>query len=441
MNYNTNSIPSELKITDIRTTRIAGAPMECTIIRIDTNQGISGYGEVRDFGSPRYAHQLRRHIIGKNPCDIFRIFDSIKQFGGHGRKGGGVSGIEVALMDLAGKAYGIPVYQLLGGKYRDKVRIYCDTDVSGRHTGTDMGIALKKRLEKGYTMLKMDLGINLLLDVPGTLSAPIGVLDEIRESSEEEISFGFAEGRNINVLEIPHPYTFITITEKGLDYLEDYVRQVRDEIGYDVPLAIDHLGHINAETCIKLGRRLEKFSLSWMEDPVPWFFTDQLRDIKQSCTVPVCTGEDIYLRKSFRTLFHNSAVSVIHPDVFTAGGINETLAIIREAEDYGVAACIHMAETPIGCMAAASVAAAAGMNFVAMEFHSNDVPWWGDIVQKGIGNGLISDGWLEVPDSPGLGIEELNDEVLREHLAPNASGIWESTDEWDNDWSHDRIWS
>lgn len=441
MSYNTNSIPSSLKITDIRTTRITGAPMECTLIRIDTNQGISGYGEVRDFGSPKYAHQLKRHIIGKNPCDVYRIFDAIKQFGGHGRQGGGVSGIEVALMDLAGKAYGVPVYQLLGGKYRDKIRIYCDTDVAGRHTGSDMGEALKKRLEKGYTMLKMDLGINLLLDVPGALSAPIGMLEEIRESSEEEISFGFAEGRSMGVMEIPHPYTFLTITDKGLDYLEEYVRQVRESIGYEVPLAIDHLGHINAETCIKLGRRLEKFSLSWMEDPVPWFLTDQLRLIKESCAVPVCTGEDIYLRKSFRSLFQSSAVSVIHPDVLTAGGINETLAVIREADEYGIAACLHMAETPVGCMAAASVAAAAGRNLVAMEFHSNDIPWWSNMVSRGVGKNLIEDGWLTVPESPGLGIEELDDDVLSKHLASGASGIWESTDEWNDDWSHDRIWS
>ena len=127
--FNRLSNPSELRITDIRFTDIVGAPIPCTLMKIYTNQGIVGLGEVRDGANRVYAEMLKSRLIGENPCDVERLFRRIKQFGGHARQGGGVCGVELALWDLAGKAYGVPVYQMLGGKYRDKIRIYCDTDV------------------------------------------------------------------------------------------------------------------------------------------------------------------------------------------------------------------------------------------------------------------------------------------------------------------------
>ena len=125
---NTCSKPSELRITDMRFANLAGAPYPCEILKLYTNQGIVGFGEVRDMASKTYALMLKGRILGENPCNIDKIFRRIKQFGFHGRQGGGVSGIEIALWDLAGKAYGIPVYNMLGCKFRDKMRIYCDTD-------------------------------------------------------------------------------------------------------------------------------------------------------------------------------------------------------------------------------------------------------------------------------------------------------------------------
>lgn len=438
MNY--NSSPSELKITDLKVAEISGAPMDCLIIRLETNQGIVGYGEVRDFGSRNYAMQLKRHIINENPCNVNKLFDRIKQFGGHARQAGGVSGIEVALMDLAGKAYGIPVYQMLGGKYRDKVRVYCDTDVEGKHSGIDMGNALKKRIEKGYTMVKMDLGIDLLIDIPGAISAPLGYVEKLQKFSQLELSFGITNPEFAQFMNIPHPYTFMQITEIGLDFLEHYVEEVRKIIGFTIPLAIDHMGHINIESCIKLAKRLERFNLAWMEDCIPWFYLDQWKRLKSSCSIPLCTGEDIYLEKNFRPLLEQNVVSVIHPDVFTAGGIMETKKIINVAEEYGISAVIHMAETPVGCMAAASVAAAVGDNFVAMEFHSSEVTWW-DRMIKNNDSSLIKNGWLEVSNKPGLGIEELDDEVLRKHSKNPKKELWQNSNYWDDDWSHDRIWS
>lgn len=440
--FNRASGPSKLKITDMRFVDIAGAPMDCTILRLETNQGITGYGEVRDFSNKMYALQLKRLLIGENPCDISRIFRKIRQFGGHARQGGGVSGVEVALWDLAGKAYGVPVYQMLGGKNRDKIRIYCDTDVDGKHTGKDMGQALLKRKEKGFTMLKMDLGIDLLVNVDGAINAPLGYVQRMREFDQQELSFGITNKAFAEFMNVPHPFTGVSFTEKGLDYLEDYVARVRDIIGYEIPLAIDHLGHINLQSCIRLGKRLEKYNIAWMEDCVPWFYTDQWKTLSQACHIPMCTGEDIFGKENFRPLFENHAISLVHPDVLTAGGIGETLKVLEMAEEYGIAGIVHMAETPIGCMAAASVCAAAGSNLLAMEFHSNDVPWWNDIVKDATAP-IVENGWIDVGklDRPGLGIGELNEEVLLEHMNPRRPGLWEDTSAWDQEWIHDRIWS
>ena len=171
-NTNTNSKPSDLKITDMRIATLRGAPMTSPIIRIDTNQGIYGLGEVRDGASKNYALELKSRILNENPCNIDKVFRKIKQFGGHARQDGGVSAVEVALWDLSGKAYNVPIYQMLGGKFRDRIRIYCDTTES--HDPKVYGQRLKERKEQGFTWLKMDLGIDLMTGTPGTLTRPEG---------------------------------------------------------------------------------------------------------------------------------------------------------------------------------------------------------------------------------------------------------------------------
>src|SRR5438876_11353330 len=159
-NVNTNSKPSDLKITDLRVAVVARAPMTCPLIRIDTNQGIYGLGEVRDGASKTYALFLKSRLLGENPCNVDKIFRKIKQFGAHSRQAGGVCGVEMALWDLAGKAYNVPIYQMLGGKFRDKIRCYADTTES--HDPQEYGRRLKLRRDQGFTWLKMDLGIDLL---------------------------------------------------------------------------------------------------------------------------------------------------------------------------------------------------------------------------------------------------------------------------------------
>lgn len=442
----TGSRPSDLKITDIRFADIWKAPMQCIMVKVYTNQGLVGYGEVRDFADKRYALMLKSRLIGENPCNVDRIFRKIKQFGGQSRQGGGVSGIEVALWDLAGKAYGVPVYQLLGGRFRDEIRLYCDTDVAGKPDGKKMGKALKSRMEKGFTMLKMDLGIDLLYDVPGALNAPLGFVEQLAAAGEQHehmhgtMNTRVAAQKRREITCVEHCRTGIQITQKGMEWLENYVAEARSEIGYEIPLAVDHVGHIGLTECIKLGRMLEKYNIAWMEDALPWHYTDQYAILRRSVNVPVATGEDIYLKENFKPLLEAGGVSLIHPDILTSGGILENKKIGDLAQEYGVGMIVHMAEMPIACLAAVH-STAATENVLALEFHSNDIPWWQDLVEYPY-KPIVNNGYIKVPDLPGLGIEGLNDEVIKEHIDNDRiPGLWEATDEWDSTFAHDRLWS
>ncbi len=408
---NTASRPGALRITDMRTVTIGAS----TIIRLDTNQDIHGLGEVRDGASKTYALALKSRILGENPCDVDRIFRKIRQFGHHARQAGGVCAVEMALMDLAGKAYGVPAYQLAGGKFRDRVRIYCDT--TSTPDAEEMGRRLKERMDRGFTFLKMDVGIGLLKDIPGTLSAPAGMLD---------------------TLHIMHPFTGIRLTDKGIGLLSDYVAGVRDIVGYEIPLAVDHFGHIGVEDCIRLGKALDRYNLAWYEDMVPWQFTEQYVRLRDACDTPICTGEDIYLREGFMELFEHRAISVCHPDLATSGGILETKKIGDTAQEYGISMALHMSAMPVAQMASVHCAAATE-NFIALEHHHVDVPWWDDLV-TGLPKPSVQDGYMTVPDAPGLGIE-LNEEAIRAHISEKDPGYFEPTDEWNALRSHDRLWS
>jgi L-alanine-DL-glutamate epimerase-like enolase superfamily enzyme len=414
-NVNANSKPSELKITDVRVAVVGKAPMMAPLIRIDTNQGIYGLGEVRDGASKTYALMLKNRLIGENPCNVDKIFRKIKQFGGHARQGGGVCGVEMALWDLAGKAYGVPVYQMLGGKFRDAIRIYTDTDES--HDPKEYAGRMKERMERGFTWLKMDLGMDLVQKIPGTISHPLGT----------------TPGERATVM---HMFTGTELTDKGIQLMADYVAQIREVVGMEVPLSMDHFGHIGVNSCIRLGKALEKYNPAWLEDMIPWQQTELWKKITDAIDVPTLTGEDIYLKEPFEELCRNHAVDIIHPDLATSGGILETKKIGDMAQGYGVPMAMHFAGTPISFMANVHCAAATE-NFLVLEFHSADVPWWESLVE-GIAKPVINKGFVKVPDGPGLGVT-LNDEIVKQHLA--EPGYFEPTPEWDKERSWDRQWS
>ncbi|GAB3410851.1 mandelate racemase/muconate lactonizing enzyme family protein [Flindersiella endophytica] len=410
------SRPSELRITDLRIANLVGVPFRSTIIRIDTNQGLTGYGEVRDGASKTYALLLKSRIIGENPCNIDKIFRKIKQFGHHARQAGGVCGIEMALMDLAGKAYGVPAYQLAGGKFRDRILCYADTPTS--RDPEVLGKRLLERRNRGFQFLKMDVGINLLRDIPGALIAPPGALD---------------------TQSVMHPFTGIQVTAKGVSALVDYVSTVRSIVGYDIPLAADHFGHIALDSCIRIGRALEPFTLAWIEDLIPWQLTDQWRQLTLAVATPTCTGEDIYLEENFRPLLEQQAIRVVHPDPATSGGILETKRIGNLAERYGIPMALHLAASPVATLASVHIAAATE-NFLALEHHAADVARWSSLV-TGLPEPFIEDGHIAVPEKPGLGFDDLDLEVMRDFADSTDPLFFDETASWDGEVSRDRLWS
>ena len=414
-NTQRSSAPTQLKITDLRVAVVARAPFSCPIIRIDTNQGISGYGEVRDGASKTYALMLKSRILGMNPCNIEQIFRKLRQFGGVRSQAGGVVAIEEACWDLAGKAYNVPIYQMLGGKYRDQLRCYCDTPDA--NDPKIFGERMKERVAKGFTWLKMDIGYNAhLRNIPGTISGtPTGMVME--------------RGRE-------HTLTGIEITQKGAEIMADYIMKVREVVGWEVPISTDHFGSMSAKSIIRLGKAFEKCNLAWMEDVIPWYNTDLLKMIKDSINVPIATGEDIYLMEPFEVLCKDHVVDVIQPDLSTSGGILETKRIGDMAQKYGIPMAMHMAGSPVCAMANAHCAAATE-GFLVMENHSVDIPWW-DTLVDGVAKPILNKGYVRVPEGPGLGIT-LNEEAIKQHL--QEPGYFEPTPEWNNERSGDQRYS
>ena len=425
-----SSGPSDLKITDMRyaLTSVLGGT---AIIRIDTNQGLYGLGEVRDGADPRYALMLKSRILGLNPCNVEMIFKIIKQFGGQSRQAGGVCAVEMALWDLCGKAYGVPVWQLLGGRYRDKIRLYADTP-EAKSPEEQLKLIKYRTEEQGYTWLKMDLSIGELIKIPGTLVNQKFWLDngDLRQW----------QGNYMSYENTKHPFTQIQITEKGLEELAKIAENIRSMVGYEIPLSTDHFGHFDLNNGIRLGKALEKYRLAWMEDIVSWELTDQWKTMSDALETPLLTGEDIFLLKNFKPLIDIHAVDIVQPDLATSGGILETKRIGDYAEEMGVAMALHQAGTPVSFMADVHCAAAT-QNFLACEHHSVDSPWWEGLVKTTDGRQLITKGFANVPlSAPGLGIE-LVDEEVKKHLSPNANGYFEPTPEWNEKRSHDRLWS
>lgn len=414
------SAPADLKITDMRIAQVGNVP----IVKIYTNQEVYGLGDVRDGADKRYALMLKSRILGENPCNVERIFRIIKQFGDHGRQGGGVSGVEMALWDLTGKAYNVPLYQLLGGKYRDRVRIYVDTPTV-RHPD-EFAEKMRGRLDKGFTIMKMDIGIGLIKDLPDTLSntEPWG---EMRGWDQQRGTYG-------NTM---HPFTRVQITDKGIEELVKYVAAMREAIGYEIPVGIDHVGHMGVNSMIRLGHAFEPFNIAWLEDLIPWQYTDQWKEISMSIDIPTLTGEDIYLKEGFRELIEKRAVDIVHPDPVSAGGYMETKRIGDFAQEHGIAMALHHASSPVTFMGCVHTAAATE-NFIALEHHSVDNPWWEDLV-TGIEKPMVKEGYVHVPDTPGVGVE-LNEEVVKEHLR-SGEELFAPTEEWNERRSWDRQWS
>ena len=422
---NSNSRPSDLQITDMRLAVVC-SNYDYPIIRIDTNQDIYGIGEVRDAGNKEDALQYKSQLLGQNPCNIDMIFRSIKQFGNWGRSGGGVSGIELALWDLIGKVYGVPCYQFLGGKYRDKVRLYADTPEPEEPTPEAYAERVKGRMDLGLTFIKFDIRMPRY-DERGNYLIGTPTKHEYGGIRSRQKAPGTGQGTKL--------------TDAGIARMAEVVTAVREAVGWDISLCTDHFGHgmMTAKEVIRLGHAVEPYGLAWLEDPMPWWDIEGHKRVTDAINVPTAAGEELYLWDGFREMIETRAVDIIHPDLLTSGGILETKKIADYAERYGLPTALHFAGSPIAFMANLHCAAAIP-SFVALEHHGLDLPFWEGLV-TGLPADYIEDGYVAVPEKPGLGVD-LNYEGSEANL--RFPGLFEPTDEWNNPkldfWQPDRRW-
>jgi L-alanine-DL-glutamate epimerase-like enolase superfamily enzyme len=420
----TGSRPSDLKITDMRIAVVC-SNYDYPILRIDTNQGVYGIGEVRDAGHKENALQFKNMLLGQNPCNVDMIFRAIKQFGNAGREGGGVSGIEMALWDLVGKVYGVPCYQFLGGKYRDKIRIYADTPAPEEATPAGYAKRVRERKALGLTFIKFDIRPELFEDAPG------GVI-----GSPTRFEYDLGRGRRA-----PGGGASLALTEAGIARAVEVVAAVREAVGWDVALCTDHFGHghLTAKDVIRLGHALEPYGLAWFEDPMPWWDIAGHKQVTDALATPTAAGEELYLWDGFRELIEQRAVDIIHPDLLTSGGMLETKRIADYAERHGLPTALHFAGSPIAFMANLHCAAAIP-SFVALEHHGLDLPFWRGLV-TGLPEDYMQDGYVAVPDAPGLGVD-LDLEGIEANL--RFPGLFEPTEEWNTPklgfWQPDRRW-
>jgi L-alanine-DL-glutamate epimerase-like enolase superfamily enzyme len=422
---NTFSRPSDLKITDMRIAVVA-SNYDYPIIRLDTNQDVYGIGEVRDAGHKENALQFKSMLLGQNPCNVDMLFRAIKRFGSWGREGGGVSGLELALWDLVGKVYGVPCYQFLGGKYRDKVRVYADTPTPAEPTPQGYAERVLGRKALGFTFIKFDVTPRVLMGIPGML---IGIPTQ-------------HEYRMARANQAPGSGVVAKVTDEGIARMAEVAAAVREAVGWDVSLCVDHFGHgyLTANEVIRLGHALEPYGLAWMEDPMPWWDIEGHRIVTQAVKVPTAAGEELYLWDGFRELIEKRAVDIIHPDLLTSGGMLETKKISDYAERFGIPTALHFAGSPIAFMANIHCAAAIP-SFVALENHAVDLPFWKGLV-TGLADPLMEEGYVAVPEKPGLGVD-LNYEGIEANLRP-PSTLFGPTDEWNTPklgfWQPDRRW-
>jgi L-alanine-DL-glutamate epimerase-like enolase superfamily enzyme len=368
--------PSDLKITDVRIAVLTGIPTTCPILRIDTNQGISGYGEIRNGASVAYGSFLKSQILGKNPCDVEKTFKLIKRFAGQDYS---VGGIEMALWDLAGKAYNVPAYQMLGGKFRENIRIYGNTS---EINDPSFAKKVKEKIDSGLTFLKMNLAVQ-----------------------------------------------FLENKSKDLEIIANHVAKVREVIGYEIPLAAENFGQFDVNTAIRLANALEKYKLAWLEDLVPWQLTEQWKQVSNSIDTPTITGKKIHLKDDFIKLINARAVDMIQPDLVNSGGLLGTKKIGDYAQEHGVAMAMHSSGTPISFMANIHCAAATE-NFVALEHQGIE---WKDLF---IGEKpIVDNGFVKVPEKSGLGIE-LN-EIIAKTYFKSGKLYFAPTEEWNkiDSWS------
>jgi L-alanine-DL-glutamate epimerase-like enolase superfamily enzyme len=387
-----------MKITDLKCTVLGHNP----VVRITTDEGISGLGEVEASKHYLKPHILfyKRFIVGEDPTDVERVMLKIRRLGSFKPWGSAVSAIEMALWDIAGKAAGVPVYKLLGGKVRDKVRVY-NGAVRFPMAGSDPedyaeNMAKMKAAPEGFTIIKQGIAFHSRMpdQVPNLFYG-------------EVLERGFHANRG-------------PMTERGLKHVIACVEAMKDVLGDEVGLALDCGPGWMVPDAIRLARALEPLNVMWLEDMItgdytPYVMADVYREVTQSTSTPIHTGEQIYLRQNFRELIEGHAVNIIGPDPCDIGGIAELKWVAEYADLHGILMAPHgTGDGLIGLAALVQVSATLPRNYIAFEYPVGRPDWWYDIV-VGLPDPIVKDSFIEVWDTPGMGVD-LDPEAARQYL-------------------------
>ena len=368
----------DVEITDVQTTMVDGN-YPWILVRVYTDAGLVGTGESYwGGGDTAIIERMKPFLVGENPLDIDRLYEHLVQkMSGEGSISGkvisAISGIEIALHDVAGKLLDVPAYQLVGGKYRDEVRIYCDLHTENEadpQACADEGERVVKNL--GYDAIKFDL------DVPS----------------------GHEKDRANRHIRNPE-----------IDHKVEIVEAVTERVGDRADVAFDCHWSFTGGSAKRLAKALEPYDVWWLEDPVPPENHDVQKTVTHSTSTPIAVGENVYRKFGQRTLLEPQAVDIVAPDLPRVGGMRETRKIADLADMYYIPVAMHNVSSPIGTMASAHVGAAIP-NSLAVEYHSYELGWWEDLVEE---DNLIQDGYMPIPEDPGLGLT-LDLDAVEEHM-------------------------
>jgi L-alanine-DL-glutamate epimerase-like enolase superfamily enzyme len=376
-----------MKITDLKCTTLGTNP----IVRITTDEGIDGLGAVESYKPYIKPHVdfYRDMIVGEDPTNVERVMLRIRRMASFKPWGSAVSAIEMALWDIAGKAAGVPVYKLLGGKIRDKVRVYNGAirfpmdGVEPQHFAENM--AKMKEAKEGFTLIKQGISFHSAMarEVPNYFYGEIG-----------------GGGR--------HPNRGL-LTERGMKHTIACVEAMKEVLGDEIGLALDCGPGMTVPDAVRLAKAVEPLNVAWLEDMItgdytPYVLADLYRDVTIKTSTPIHTGEQIYLRQNFVELIEKQAVNIVGPDPCDVGGIAELKWIAEYADLHGILMAPHgTGDGLIGLAALVQVCATLPQNYIAFEYPVGRPDWWYDIVD-GLPDPIVVDGFIEVWDRPGMGV-------------------------------------
>lgn len=376
------SRPSDLKVTDIKCGFIRGG--HSLFVKVYTNQSIWGCGEGVDAtpGTYHLVKMFGERIKGKNPLNIHRLFEELRRSGFFEGAQSGMyvavlSAVEAALWDLAGKALNLPVYQLLGGKFRDKVRVYCDTALYQNNLPTPEQFAktATDAVKMGFNALKFDV-------------------DQYNDPDKYDL------------------YNW-TASRGELQRMYDQISAARKAVGDKIDICVDMHGRYDAITGEQVAKMFEPLNLMWLEEPIPAENIEAYKKITDSTSTPICAGENLYLAHGFRRILELGAVDIIMPDLQKVGGLGEAQRVANLANLYYVPFAPHMVASYLGAMASAHVCASVP-NFLILEwqiyFHTN--PMFKEIVT--FEGEMVKDSYITVSEKPGIGVE-INEEGMRKY--------------------------